>query len=556
MKQVKKIAQLQQAKSLASVAILLGYSPSTLSYIIYQIPDSKKYTEFTIPKKGGGIRLIQSPNNQLKEVQRRLSRLLQECLSDITADRTHGRSLSHGFRKNHSIVTNAWRHKNKRYVFNIDLRDFFPSLNFGRIRGFFIKSKYFRLHPKTATVIAQIACHDQKLPQGSPVSPVISNLIGHILDTQLAVFAKNNGCVYSRYADDITFSTRSKLFPRDIAERDIPTMWRPAMALMDMISPIWAEEFKRNISGQRFSKWKPGRALTKLIVESGFEINLKKVSMQYNTSRQMVTGLVVNNKVNIPQTYYRQLRSMCNAVFSTGVFYLGDEMKYGVPKGETPKIAGATAQLRGILSYIYHIKSQEDRRPLKERWDKPTAIHKLFQKYLYFEYFHALDRPLIICEGKTDIVHIKCAMKSLSTTFPEFVDTSDALPIWNVNFYKRSKLNVEVMQLTGGTGDFTYLIHYYKERISRYKCLGQAHPVILLADNDCGLESITKKVRKLFGKNINNGKPFHHLTNNLYLVVLPLFGNWNSVEIENFYHRQVRQTKLNGKTFHPEKKRV
>lgn len=65
-------------------------------------------------------------------------------------------------------------------------------------------------------MIAQIACYENKLPQGSPCSPVITNLIAHILDIQLAALAKENSCTYSRYVDDITFSTREKTFPSDI----------------------------------------------------------------------------------------------------------------------------------------------------------------------------------------------------------------------------------------------------------------------------------------------------------------------------------------------------
>ena len=95
-------------------------------------------------------------------------------------------------------------------------RNFFPSINFGRVRGFFLKDKHFSLQPPVATVLAQIACFENELPQGSPCSPVISNLIGHVLDGRLARFAKTHKCTYSRYADDITFSTSRKDFPPEI----------------------------------------------------------------------------------------------------------------------------------------------------------------------------------------------------------------------------------------------------------------------------------------------------------------------------------------------------
>jgi RNA-directed DNA polymerase len=79
------------------------------------------------------------------------------------------------------------------------------SFNFGRVRGFFISNNDFKLSPKVSTLIAQIACHQNELPQGSPCSPVITNLITHILDVRLTQQAKKYGCKYSRYVDDITF---------------------------------------------------------------------------------------------------------------------------------------------------------------------------------------------------------------------------------------------------------------------------------------------------------------------------------------------------------------
>ena len=85
------------------------------------------------------------------------------------------------------------------------------------MRGFFIRDRYFALHEKVATILAQIVCHENELPQGSPCSPIVSNLIGHILDGRLARFAKMHKCTYSRYADDITFSTNQRSFPPELA---------------------------------------------------------------------------------------------------------------------------------------------------------------------------------------------------------------------------------------------------------------------------------------------------------------------------------------------------
>ena len=153
---MSSLEKLKQTTTLKDFAKLIGYQPKTLSYILYQIPEENKYFEFSIPKKNGGERKIKSPNDKLKKLQKKVAKLLNNCLEEILS--SHKQSLSHGFRRNHSIVTNARKHKKKRHVFNIDLEKFFPSINFGRVRGFFIKNNHFILQPPVATVIAHICC--------------------------------------------------------------------------------------------------------------------------------------------------------------------------------------------------------------------------------------------------------------------------------------------------------------------------------------------------------------------------------------------------------------
>ena len=147
-------------------------------------------------------------------MQKKLSVLLQDCLDEINTAKNLQNRVSHGFTRKRSIITNATLHRNRRYVLNLDLEDFFPSIHFGRVRGFLIKDRNFALHKDVATVIAQIACRENTLPQGSPCSPVISNLIAHVLDMHLVGLASKVGCTYSRYADDLTFSTNKKRLSR------------------------------------------------------------------------------------------------------------------------------------------------------------------------------------------------------------------------------------------------------------------------------------------------------------------------------------------------------
>lgn len=309
---MKKLDALRAAKTKPELAHLLGVKPSSLTFLLYKLKPSTQYSSFDIPKKNGGSRTIHAPSKKLKKLQSSLSNYLQDCIDEINSakpafsnkkkfikidkDRVlDGKTknfteykfistLSHGFVRERSIITNALMHLNKRNVLNIDLKDFFESFNFGRVRGFFISNRNFCLDPDIATVIAQIACYDNKLPQGSPCSPVITNLISHILDIQLAALAKANSCVYSRYADDITFSTRERVFPSDIMS-------------------IEAGEYI------------VGRKLRGIIKRAGFSLNEKKTRIQYKDSRQDVTGLVVNKKPNVKSEYWRTVKSQCHSLF-------------------------------------------------------------------------------------------------------------------------------------------------------------------------------------------------------------------------------------------------
>src|SRR5664279_5643304 len=255
---MSQLQALRAASSLNQVATLLDFKPKAVAYILYKKPPATKYQSFSIAKRGGGLRQISAPSAELKLLQSNLSQLLQNCIEEINFSRKFGDQLAHAFKRKRSIITNARKHLQRRYVFNIDLQDFFGTINFGRVRGFFIKDANFMLHPKVATVLAQIACHDNALPQGSPCSPVISNLLGHLLDIHLCKLAMKYGCTYSRYADDITFSTNKPDFPNGIA---------------------------RQVAGETH-KWEVGDQLQKVVTNAGFTINPQKTRLQYRGSRQ------------------------------------------------------------------------------------------------------------------------------------------------------------------------------------------------------------------------------------------------------------------------------
>ena len=327
------LEKLKKTENRKELATLLGYKPSALTSILYKTPLPQKYTTFEIPKKNGGIRTINAPNPKLKKLQTHLAHLLYGCLAEIEEERKAS-PVSYGFRKNGTITDNAKNHKRRRYVLNLDIQDFFPSFNFGRVRGYFLKDKAFELNEEVATTIAQIACDGVALPQGSPCSPIISELIGQILDLRLLRLAKKHGVRYSRYADDLTFSTNKKEFPTALATQDMHNL------------SIW------NLNEELISK----------VEGCGFTINPGKTRMHVKGSRQMVTGLVVNEKANIKCEYYRKARAMCDSLFKTGKYYHSYLPPDGSDDDPIPDLTSNINPLEGILSHIYAVTQSEDRR--------------------------------------------------------------------------------------------------------------------------------------------------------------------------------------------------
>lgn len=123
---MSQLTALKAATTLHHVAALLGFKPSALSYLLYVRPEATKYKTFDIPKRAGGTRKIAAPVHELKLLQRRLADLLQNCCDEINKankrsdDDEHPDRISHGFKRKRSIVTNARRHRNKKFVFNLN----------------------------------------------------------------------------------------------------------------------------------------------------------------------------------------------------------------------------------------------------------------------------------------------------------------------------------------------------------------------------------------------------------------------------------------------------
>lgn len=504
---MSSLAKLKSASDIYDMAAALGLKTSALAYILYKLPAAQKYSTFEIPKKSGGKRIIMAPDDRLKLVQRRLSDLLLACQAEIEAKQEIDDSctLAHGFKPRFSISTNAVKHRNRRWVFNTDIKDFFPSINFGRVYGFFQKNQFYALKKPIATMIAQIACHENQLPQGSPSSPVISNIIAHILDIHLGDLAARNNCTYTRYADDITFSTNERRFPRAIARRD--------------------EDDDH--------KWAVGGKLKKTIKANGFKLNSGKTRMQYCDSRQEVTGLVVNEKVNVKQSYYKHVRALTRTLV-TG------RAPFEVVGGK--KIKVSNEQLQGMLNFIYFIKSSENERTgvTFHKENEPTPnFHKVYGQFLDYTWFYGIGQPTLLCEGKTDNIYLKAAIKARKAKFPNL----------KVNFFSYSDTSATLQDLSGGTGELNNLLSHYRSRISSFKGGGK-HPLIIVADNDSGATHLYSHIKNLFKlpKPVDGSEQFYYLYENLYVVFIPKVAGGQTA-IENLFPKTLLNRQLDGKSF-------
>ena len=493
---MSRLASLKTTTSLSDLAKLLELKPAGLSYILYKQP-APKYRIFDIPKRKGGTRTIKAPADKLKLLQKKISNLLQDCLDEINKSKQRKDRIAHGFKRKRSIITNAIQHRNRRHVFNIDLEDFFPSINFGRVRGYFIKDKNFLLDEDVATVSAQIACDDNSLPQGSPCSPVISNLIAHLLDMHLVRLASSVGCTYSRYADDLTFSTNKKDFPPEIAA---PSQVDPHL-------------------------WVPGGELRRLIAHSGFKINAAKTHMQYRTSRQEVTGLIVNRKINVPHEYRHNVRAMVHSLFKKGSFEVYETAKkVGIVKIE--KRIGTLNELHGRLGFIDGIDLYNKRLD-QEQNSRISSKELMYKQFLIYKDFYAAETPVIICEGGTDNVYLTHAIRSLAAQFPDLAEIKPDEKIrLKVRLYKYTRSSTaRILGLNdGGSSSLANFISSYKKETDKFTAPGRKNPVVILYDNDSGADPILKAIKNATNLVVKRTETSVHVIANLYAVPTPLHG--------------------------------
>lgn len=262
-----------------ALAELMGITLNELRFLTYtnQVSKVQHYQQFAIAKKTGGTRLISAPMPRLKRLQ---YWILEQVLQPLALT-----EQAHGFVMGRSIVTNAKPHLGQQVVINLDLKDFFPTISYARIKGVFAQLGY---NHEIATLLALLCSepvtqtveldgqryylnqNPRRLPQGAPTSPYLSNLVTRQLDKRLQGLAQKYGFIYTRYADDLTFSSANSE--------------APIRGLLHWVHAIVKEE--------------------------GFQVHPDKTRIMQRGRRQEVTGLIVNQQLNIERHTLKQFRAL------------------------------------------------------------------------------------------------------------------------------------------------------------------------------------------------------------------------------------------------------
>jgi len=230
-----------------------------------------RYISVSIPKRRGGVRILRIPEDRLKYIQRKLLPLLEKLFVP--------RIPVHGFVKDRSAITNANAHQARPFLLKIDLEDYFGGITRRRVRGV-LEATGIPLD--VAKVISNLTVVNNNLPQGAPTSPLLANMVTFRLDRELMEFAKINRVRYTRYADDITFS--SYVPPTGLFSEAVP---ESGLIGIDLLSP----------------------ELRLIFASNDFKINTDKLRYAGRLARKEVTGLVVNEFTNVRRDFIRNLRA-------------------------------------------------------------------------------------------------------------------------------------------------------------------------------------------------------------------------------------------------------
>jgi RNA-directed DNA polymerase len=286
--------------------------------LLEQLLNFPVYQNFSIAKKRGGTRMIEAPEGRLMQVQRRLNHGLQSlylCDPDpavfgFVRNKEHKNPAS-------PIVQNALPHVDKSFVLNIDLKDFFPSIRAHRVKELFL-SERFGFNESMATVLALLTTHKGHLPQGAPTSPILTNFICAPMDVVMRELSEKNAWNYTRYADDLTFSSSKAFEDKDIMQ------------------------------------------IRHIVEMHDFAINDKKIRIKGKGRRQEVTGIVVNSKVNVNRKTIKKVRAMIHDLEKNGLTVAAASHFKNSPVVHATDSLVFLNRLRGLIAFIGQVRGKED----------------------------------------------------------------------------------------------------------------------------------------------------------------------------------------------------
>ncbi|MCK1235663.1 retron St85 family RNA-directed DNA polymerase [Streptococcus uberis] len=292
------MSQLEESKifdvpvfcSLEELREKIGTKKTFFYKVLYS--NDKLYKEITIPKRKGGNRVLNVPTTALKVMQRWiLDNILYQVQPDPSAT---------GFIPTKSIVLNASVHLRKKYILKMDIKDFFPTIDFHKVRNLFIEIGY---NLEVSTALANICIFQNQLPQGAPTSPYLANLVCRELDKRIYNLCRKYRLTYTRYADDITISGNSKIF------------------------------------------WIKG-IVEEIICSYQFTLNDEKTVFLKPGDRKRVTGIIVNEKLSVPRSVTRNLRK---EIYFIKKYGLEEHLEKYNFKGSKERYI---SHLYGLASYI------------------------------------------------------------------------------------------------------------------------------------------------------------------------------------------------------------
>lgn len=368
------------ARTKQELAAALNEPYKRFCYLVYANDPNTQYVSYNISKIRGSVRQIDAPFTPLKFIQHKLGQILSHIYRPSCC--------AHAYIRERSVVTNALPHVKTNELVKIDLVDFFGSINFGRVMFLFM-SHTFGFPRDVAIAIARIACKDNKLPQGGPASPIISNMICLKLDAQLNRFAKRNRCTYTRYSDDITISTRRGHLPSNII--------------------------------QSYSPVELGHTLSQIVESNGFCINTNKLCLRTGTDSKVITGVKVNTKLNTVRAKVREVRAMIHAYKKFGNDNaLREHIEKWTRRSRRTAPKDFKQIIDGKIAFIAMVKGRNDPVVLNLRTQLENAdllqtdtlvpSSKLHDKYCDSR---SATHGLIITEGKTDRIHLAAALARL-----------------------------------------------------------------------------------------------------------------------------------------------